>query len=149
MPRKWKAVLVGCGSMSQTWLTALRDLDNVEIVGLVDRVEEAAQTRAAQFGLPAATIGTDLAAVLDRTAPDMVFDVTVPEAHAGVTLTALAHGCHVLGEKPMADFPRRRGPDGRRRPGRREDLRRNAKSPLRCPGAALPRVLGRRAPSAL
>jgi predicted dehydrogenase len=33
----------------------------------------------------------------------MVFDLTVPEAHLGVTLTALRHGCHVLGEKPIAD----------------------------------------------
>jgi predicted dehydrogenase len=27
----------------------------------------------------------------------------VPEAHVHVTLEALGHGCHVLGEKPMAD----------------------------------------------
>ena len=33
----------------------------------------------------------------------MVFDVTVPEAHTEVACTALRHGCHVLGEKPLAD----------------------------------------------
>jgi predicted dehydrogenase len=32
-----------------------------------------------------------------------VFDCTIPEAHVDVTLTALQHGCHVLGEKPLAD----------------------------------------------
>jgi predicted dehydrogenase len=48
-------------------------------------------------------IGTDLGAVLEETSPDIVFDCTVPEAHFQVTLEALKHGCHVLGEKPMAD----------------------------------------------
>jgi predicted dehydrogenase len=33
----------------------------------------------------------------------VVFNCTVPEAHRKVTLAALAHGCHVLGEKPLAD----------------------------------------------
>jgi predicted dehydrogenase len=33
----------------------------------------------------------------------MVFNCTVPEAHAEVTLAALAHDCHVLSEKPLAD----------------------------------------------
>src|SRR5207249_5593535 len=31
------------------------------------------------------------------------FDCTLPKAHKRVTLTALKHGCHVLGEKPMAE----------------------------------------------
>ena len=41
--------------------------------------------------------------VLTQTKPDVVFDCTVPESHTQVTTTALRHGCHVLGEKPMAD----------------------------------------------
>jgi predicted dehydrogenase len=41
--------------------------------------------------------------VLAKTKPDIVFDCTVPEAHVNVTLMALAQGCHVMGEKPMAD----------------------------------------------
>jgi predicted dehydrogenase len=41
--------------------------------------------------------------MLNATRPDVVFNCTVPEAHTPVALTALAHGCHVLGEKPLAD----------------------------------------------
>ena len=73
------------------------------MVGFVDLREEAAAGRAAQYGWCDAIIGSDLADVLARTGPDVVFDCTVPEAHLGVTLEALRHGCHVLGEKPLAD----------------------------------------------
>jgi len=72
-------------------------------VGLVDVNEEAAVRRREEFGLSDAAIGTDLEKMLSNLKPDAVFDATTPEAHVQVTLAALAHGCHVLGEKPMAD----------------------------------------------
>ena len=65
--------------------------------------EEAARERAEQFRLNKAVIGTDLERVLAETSPDLVFDCTIPQSHLPVTETALRHGCHVLGEKPMAD----------------------------------------------
>jgi len=98
-----RAVLVGCGGMSRRWLKVANELPELAVVGLVDIREEAAWQRAEEFGLSQEKIGTDLAKVLDATAPDIVFDCTVPEAHVHVTLEALAHGCHVLGEKPLAD----------------------------------------------
>ncbi len=98
-----KAVLVGCGGISQTWLQGISQIEALQMVGLVDIAREAAQRRADEFGLSAAVVDTDLEAVLRATAPDVVFNCTVPEAHRQVTLAALAHGCHVLGEKPLAD----------------------------------------------
>jgi predicted dehydrogenase len=98
-----RAVLAGCGGMSAAWLKAARETPGLQIVGLVDINEEAARKRAAEFELGDAEVGTDLAALLDRTRPDAVFDCTIPEAHVQVTLEALRHGCHVLGEKPLAD----------------------------------------------
>lgn len=97
-----RAVLVGCGGISQTWLGACATIPDLAIVGLVDLDESAARRRADQFGLHGAATGDDLAALIDRLAPDLVFDCTVPEAHHGVALTALGRGCHVLGEKPLA-----------------------------------------------
>jgi predicted dehydrogenase len=97
-----KVVLAGCGKMSQTWLKTANSL-GLEMVGFVDLFEETAHQRAISSGWPAARTGTDLQKILTETTPDLVFDCTVPEAHTGVTLTALSHGCHVLGEKPMAD----------------------------------------------
>ncbi len=98
-----KAVLVGCGGISGAWLKALQGMPEVMLVGLVDLYEEVARKRAAEFNLVDAIISNDLPAVLKQTEPDVVFDCTVPEAHLPVTLTALQHGCHVLGEKPLAD----------------------------------------------
>jgi predicted dehydrogenase len=98
-----KAVLVGCGGMSRAWLKAAQEIPGLELAGLVDLVEASARQRAAEFGLARAVVSTDLARTLDSLHPDIVFDCTIPEAHVAVTLEALRHGCHVLGEKPMAD----------------------------------------------
>ncbi|MDQ3855307.1 MAG: Gfo/Idh/MocA family oxidoreductase [Chloroflexota bacterium] len=98
-----RAVLAGCGSISRVWLEAATQMDGVHLVGLVDLVPGAAERRAEEFGLSGATTGTDLEQALVRTQPDIVFNCTPPEAHLPTALLALDAGCHVLGEKPMAD----------------------------------------------
>jgi len=89
--------------MSEAWLNAAAALPDLAIVGLVDLHKPAAQRRAEQFALHNAVVGDDLAHTLRQTSAEIVCDCTIPEAHLQVTLTALAHGCHVLGEKPLAD----------------------------------------------
>jgi predicted dehydrogenase len=96
-----RIVLVGCGGISAAWFKAIETLQDVNVVGLVDLSESAAQARKETFKLNAA-VGTDLVAMLKATRPDVVFDCTVPDARCSVVMTALKHGCHVLSEKPMA-----------------------------------------------
>jgi predicted dehydrogenase len=103
MSERVRALLVGCGGISRAWLRALQDMPTVQIAGLVDIVEASALARAEEFGLQGALIETDLARALDALDPQVVFNCTIPEGHREVTLTALAHDCHVLGEKPLAD----------------------------------------------
>ena len=98
-----RVVLAGCGGISRAWLEAIRDIPDIRMVGFVDIDESAARSRAEQFGWTEAAVATDLSAMLTATRPDAVFDCTVPEAHIQITLEALRHGCHVLGEKPLAD----------------------------------------------
>ncbi|MGX5827539.1 Gfo/Idh/MocA family protein [Mesorhizobium sp. 43Arga] len=98
-------VLVGCGAMSRQWLDAARQIDGLAIVGLVDLDAERAKARALEYDLTGAIIGTSLDAVLDQTRPDAVFDVVVPAARREVALSAFAHNCHLLTEKPLADSP--------------------------------------------
>jgi len=101
-----KAVLVGCGSISWAWLEAVKAMTDLHVVGLVDLDRTQAERRAAEFDLDVPT-GTSLGKMLQGTSPQAVFDCTVPAAHYEVTLTALRYGCHVLGEKPIADDPRK------------------------------------------
>ncbi len=103
MSSQLKAVLVGCGAMSRAWLNAAAEIDDLAIVGLVDIKKENADQRADEYHLTDAVVGADLVDVLKQAQPDVVFDCTVPEAHVDVVITALEHGCHVLGEKPLAD----------------------------------------------
>jgi predicted dehydrogenase len=98
-----RIVHVGCGAISKLWFNYVKNRRDLEVIGLVDLNKSAAEKRAAEYGWSGAEIGTDLAAVLKKTKPDVVFDCTIPEAHLAVTTTALRHGCHVLGEKPLAD----------------------------------------------
>jgi predicted dehydrogenase len=98
-----RTVLAGCGGMSNAWLRVASEIPEIEIVGLMDIRPEATQERAERHELTHVKQGTDLAAMLDELAPDVVFDCSVPEAHVHITLEALRHGCHVMGEKPLAD----------------------------------------------
>ena len=103
MAEEQRAILVGCGTISKVWLDAVQEIPNLHVVGLVDIEEEAAHARAQEHGLTDVLVSTDLESAIERSSPHMVFDCTVPEAHKEVTLTALRRGCHVLGEKPMAE----------------------------------------------
>jgi len=99
----FRVVLAGCGGITRAWLNHAAKRADLDFVGLVDLLPDNATKIQEQFGLTHAAIGTDLAQMLADTRPDVVFDCTIPAAHKSVVLTALAHGCHVLGEKPLAE----------------------------------------------
>lgn len=103
MSKPLTAVLVGCGGISGAWFKPLAQMPDVKITGLVDMKLENARKRADDFKLQGIEIGDNLDQVLKKTKPDIVFDCTVPEAHMSVALIAHRNGCHVLGEKPLAD----------------------------------------------
>ena len=98
---KFSAVVVGAGGISRAWFGPLK-AEKVAIPAVVDLNIDAARKRITEFELDGAEASSDLKATLARHQPDFVVDLTVPEAHAKVTCTALEAGCHVIGEKPMA-----------------------------------------------
>jgi len=96
-------VLAGCGGISPAWFNALQRMPFVRCAGLVDIKKENAQKRAQEFKLGEVLIEANLSAVLKKVKPDVVFDCTLPESHVDICIQALDAGCHVLGEKPLAD----------------------------------------------
>ncbi|HWE62786.1 MAG TPA: Gfo/Idh/MocA family oxidoreductase [Chloroflexota bacterium] len=99
---EFSVLIVGAGQMGRAWGENLRACPDTEIVAWVDVLPGAAARAAEALGVPNALTGIDLDRAITMARPDFVVDVSSPEAHRDVTLTALARGLPVLGEKPMA-----------------------------------------------
>lgn len=97
----YRVVQVGCGGMARQWVEYALARSDVEIVALVDVQLPAAEAMAQRYGLNCPHF-TDLSAAIQATNANLVFDVTIPEAHKQVVMTATSLGCDVFGEKPMA-----------------------------------------------
>lgn len=100
---RFRALIVGAGSMGRAWGRNLKDCEQTEIAGWVDIRPDVAAQAAEELQLSGIYTGDDLGRALAETRPDFVVDVTVPEAHRDVTVQSLLAGYPVLGEKPMAD----------------------------------------------
>ncbi len=103
MSEKLRVVHVGCGGIASAWMNHISKMPEVEIVAMVDVGLDAARAKAEKHNIQNVEFGTNLEEMLKKFKPDAVFDCTPPEVHVDVTLTALKHGCHVMGEKPLAD----------------------------------------------
>src|ERR1700722_16388020 len=88
--------------MSAAWFRAAAEIEGLRIVGVADLDTKRAGARVAEFGLEA-VVEVDAEILMDRVNPDLVFDIVVPTARRAIVLAALARGCHVLSEKPLAD----------------------------------------------
>ena len=97
-----KAALIGAGGMGKAWAKNLTANSNVDFFAWVDVRPGAAATASAELQLAPTLTDATLTEVLARPEIDFIIDVTIPEAHAEVTIQALEAGKPVLGEKPMA-----------------------------------------------
>ena len=93
-----RAGLVGCGFISDIYLTNLAKFRDVAVVACADRSQAAAARQAERYGLRAQGV-TELLKAHDI---DIVLNLTTPEAHAEVTLAAIEAGKSVYSEKPLA-----------------------------------------------
>lgn len=91
--------IVGCGTVSKGYLKNLTASPHVAVVACADEVVERAQQRADEFGVPKACATEQLLADPEV---ELVVNLTVPTAHAEISLAALAAGKHVYTEKPLA-----------------------------------------------
>jgi predicted dehydrogenase len=95
-----KVGIIGCGSAAVSHLDALTHVRGVEVVGVCDPVNERRQATARRFGVERTYAYAD--ELLEAAQPDVVHVLTPPQSHSALTIEALAAGCHVLVEKPMA-----------------------------------------------
>lgn len=91
--------IIGCGNIFQKYVEGCRRFPILNLVACADIDLARAQARAAEFGIPKALSPADLLADPDV---QLVINLTVPVAHAEVSLSALAAGKHVYSEKPLA-----------------------------------------------
>ncbi len=89
--------IIGCGNISEAYLKAASYFPILDIKGIADIRPEAAEARAAQFGLRAMSVDEMLA----DPSIQIVVNLTIPAAHVEVGLRALAAGKHVHSEKPL------------------------------------------------
>ena len=93
------ALVVGTGFGCRIHVPALRAA-GFEVVGFVGATPDKLARRAEQNGI--ARHFTDLDEAIERTGAKVVTIATPPSTHAALTLKAIAHGCHVVCEKPFA-----------------------------------------------
>jgi predicted dehydrogenase len=89
--------IIGCGNISEAYLKAASLFPILDIKGIADLRREAAEARAAQFGLRAMSVEE----LLSDPEIQIVVNLTIPAAHVEVGLKALAAGKHVHSEKPL------------------------------------------------
>ena len=98
---KLRIGIVGAGYVARHHLAALSRLAFVEITGICDPNLQAARALAADFGID--VVAADLEDLARARHPDALYVLTPPATHCPLTLQALDLGCHVFGEKPMAE----------------------------------------------
>src|ERR1017187_2432570 len=96
-----RIALAGAGAFGIKHLNALARIDDVEVVCIVSRTLEQAQSVADQYGADQATV--DLSEALERPDVDAIILCTPTQLHAGQAIAALRAGKHVQVEIPLAD----------------------------------------------
>jgi predicted dehydrogenase len=98
-----KVIQVGLGGMGNAWLNAMLATPTVEYAGFVEINDSIARAQTERYGLDASLVFHSLEQALATVEADGVLDITPPQFHRSVALTALEHGIPVLSEKPLAD----------------------------------------------
>ena len=96
-----KAILAGAGAFGIKHLDGIRNIDDVEVVGLVGRTLEPTRKAADKYGIEHAF--TDLADALDLPGVDAVILCTPTQMHAEQVIQCMKAGKHVQVEIPMTD----------------------------------------------
>jgi predicted dehydrogenase len=97
-----KLVMVGAGGVAQRHVQVLSAIPDVDVVGVVDPLEDAARTLARSCG---ATAYSSTCAALDECRPDGAYVCVPPFAHGDPERAVLERGLALFVEKPLSVRP--------------------------------------------
>jgi len=96
---KFNLGIVGCGLISQTWLDAIKQSDNVHLIALMDNNEELAKPICELTDCP---VFKDIEHFIRLSKLDGAIVCTPPVTHFSIVTELLQAGISVLCEKPLA-----------------------------------------------
>ncbi len=96
---RFKVGMVGAGNICEFHVAAIKDLPDVELIGLYDLDQTRSAAAAERWGTRSFASMDALVAA----GANVIHGLTPPAAHARVALEALERGCHVLIEKPVSE----------------------------------------------
>ena len=100
-PRRIRTGVIGCGSVSNSYLPSLTKSPYVEVVSLCDIRYERAQKQGTKFNV--AKTYPHIDAMLAGEPFDFLIDLTDMQVHEGLNRKGLEAGKHVWSEKPIAN----------------------------------------------
>jgi predicted dehydrogenase len=95
-----KIAIVGCGKIADAHVEEIRRIPSVQLCSVCDTEPVMAEQLAVRYSVP--RWYSDLAMLLDAEQPDVLHITTPPGSHLALTRIAVAAGCHVFLEKPIA-----------------------------------------------
>src|SRR3954471_17394767 len=96
-----RVLVAGCGNMGASHARAYHKMPEFEVVGLVSRGPASRGALSKELG--GVPEFSDYYDALAKAKPDVVSINTYPETHAPYARAAIAAGCHVFCEKPLAE----------------------------------------------
>jgi len=97
--RKIKVGIIGCGNISGVYMKNLKSFEEIDLTACADLDVDRAKAKAAEYGIAR---GCTVEELLSDEEIEIVVNLTIPAAHAEVSLKALQAGKHVYSEKPLA-----------------------------------------------
>jgi predicted dehydrogenase len=91
--------IIGCGNISSAYIDGCRAFEHLHVAAAADLNTDTARAKAAEHNIPTVYTVEEL---LADPAIDIVVNLTVPTAHATVSLAAITAGKHIYSEKPLA-----------------------------------------------
>jgi len=98
----FRTLIVGLGNQGENWVRAALQSKELDYVGIVDIDENKIRDMQEKYRIPAEHSFTDLNEAIKAAKPDFLIDVTPPQLHEKISITAFDAGLHVLGEKPIS-----------------------------------------------